>query len=500
MESNNLTINDINNLIETLKNDETVARAIMTQTKDMAMQTVREKLYTFLNERDLKSAYVIVLKDNVAEAEKLSEFVYRKVKEALVKEKSANAIEAPDLVTNEKKEQPTPAAEKQAPGEHLQPTSEHAPVWATASEKTQPETGVADRAQAAAGYTPTATSTTQTPTAPESRPHLSSFMLTIPNRFAERKNAGELTEQEARIEFKNFFTNALRTEQINENTPCQYVKLNGSAAPSQAYPGKTILDVCCDLAIAITFNQMQKIDSILNSPTHKQPPQNMNPAMEQQRVGPAGQYQGMNPMMGAQDVGQMGQTMVSNPTMDPSASIIDTSRVAASSVNDVSFGTANHEIDHVSSEPKLVNNDANFARQSGVSTGASTLYEHTVADFSSPNIFASQATPTANYSGNVYANIENKDTYKSTLSSATEIINKTTEIVNDPLARFRQMTDAQLIDLIENDAQHDTGLTPKEVDAIIEYLTNESPERDKNIKELNQRGLARIPMKEMDDD
>lgn len=490
MELNNLTINDINNLIETLKNDETVARAIMTQTKDMAMQTVREKLYNFLNERDLKSAYVIVLKDNVAEAEKLSEFVYRKVKEALVKEKSANAIEAPDLVTNEKKEQPTPAAEKQAPGEHLQPTSEHAPVWATAGEKTQPETGVADRAQAAAGYTPTATSTTQAPTAPESRPHLSSFMLTIPNRFAERKNAGELTEQEARIEFKNFFTNALRTEQINENTPCQYVKLNGSTAPSQTYPGKTILDVCCDLAIAITFNQMQKIDSILNSPTHKQPQaQNMNP------VGPAGQYPGMNPMMGAQGVGQinpangmgqMGQTTVSNPTMNPTASIIDTSQIPASSVNNVSFGTANHEIDHVYSKP---NNG-----------GESTLYEHTVADFSSPNIFASQATPTANYSENVYANIENKGNYKSTLSSATEIINKTTEIVNDPLARFRQMTDAQLIDLIENDAQHDTGLTPKEVDAIIEYLTNESPERDKNIKELNQRGLARIPMKEMDDD
>ena len=38
-ESNNLTINDINNLIETLKNDETVARAIMTQTKDMLLTT-----------------------------------------------------------------------------------------------------------------------------------------------------------------------------------------------------------------------------------------------------------------------------------------------------------------------------------------------------------------------------------------------------------------------------------------------------------------------------
>ena len=259
MESNNLTLNEINNLVEALKNDENVARAIMTQTKDLAMQTVREKLYNFLNERDLKSAYVITLKGNVAEAEKLSEFVYRKIKEALVKEKSANAIEAPDLVTNEKKEQPTTVADNQAANERLQPTNEQAAVQATAGEKTQPLAGVAERAHAAAGYAPTATSVAPkapTSTAPESNTHLSSFALTIPNRFAERKNAGELTEQDARIEFKNFYANALRTEQINENTPCQYVKLNGSAAPSQTYPGKPILEVCCDLATAITFNQM----------------------------------------------------------------------------------------------------------------------------------------------------------------------------------------------------------------------------------------------------
>ena len=454
MESNNLTINDINNLIETLKNDETVARAIMTQTKDMAMQTVREKLYNFLNERDLKSAYVIVLKDNVAEAEKLSEFVYRKVKEALVKEKSANAIEAPDLVTNEKKEQPTPAAEKQAPGEHLQPTSEHAPVWASAGEKTQPETGVADRAQAAAGYAPTATSTTQAPTAPESRPHLSSFMLTIPNRFAERKNAGELTEQEARIEFKNFFTNALRTEQINENTPCQYVKLNGSTAPSQTYPGKTILDACCDLATAITFNQMQKIDSILNSPTHKQQQaQNTNPAMEQPRMGPAGQYQGVNPMMSTQGVGQMGQTTVSNQTtMDSTTSIIDTSRAVASSVKDVSFGTPKHEFDHVYDR-------TNFARQSG----ESTLYEFTDATF---------PTPTANYSENVYANIENKGNYKSTPNEdlTTSIVNSGTgfDISGLPL---KEQVDLLKREYDPND--HSVNLTSQEVDSITNNIFND---------------------------
>ena len=185
------------------KNNEEVVRAIITQPKDLAMQTVRKELYNFLQERDLKSIYTMVLKDNTLEAEKLSEFVYRKIKEALVKEKSANAIEAPDLATNEKKEQPTTVADNQAANERLQPTNEQAAVQATAVEKTQPLAGVDERTQATAGYSPTITSAAHAPASPEKGVHLCSFALAVPNRFSERKNEGTLSEQDAKIEFIN---------------------------------------------------------------------------------------------------------------------------------------------------------------------------------------------------------------------------------------------------------------------------------------------------------